>query len=213
MKISYSICTCNEFMEIQRLVNHLLKYKRKQDIVTVLYDRKHGDPFIEEYLRAKSIEYIDFNNPNLIWFEDDFNGDFSLWKNRLIQLSNADVIVNLDADEFISQELIEQLPHILEQNPEVDLFWVGRINIVNGITDEHIKKWGWKVDSEGFINWPDPQARIFKKQPQIYWTGKVHETIVGAKNVSALPFENEYCIQHIKDISKQEKQNKLYNDL
>ena len=38
MKISYAITVCNEFMEIQRLIAFLLKYKRAQDSITVLYD-------------------------------------------------------------------------------------------------------------------------------------------------------------------------------
>ena len=43
MKISYAITVCNEFVEIQKLVNLLLEIKRVQDEVVVLYDSKNGD--------------------------------------------------------------------------------------------------------------------------------------------------------------------------
>ena len=35
---------------------------------------------------------------------------------------------------------IEHLPDILESNPEVDLFWVPRINTVEGITPRTYSK-------------------------------------------------------------------------
>ena len=42
MKISYAITVCNEFEEIQRLVNFLLKNKRPEDEIIVLYDINNG---------------------------------------------------------------------------------------------------------------------------------------------------------------------------
>jgi hypothetical protein len=30
-------------------------------------------------------------------------------------------------------------------NPDVDLFFLPRINTVEGLTQEHIDKWGWRV--------------------------------------------------------------------
>jgi len=208
MKISYSITVCNELEEIQRLINVIQKFKRSNDVITVLYDSEHGDSRIEEFLRAKSV-----NDNTLIWFKDQFKRDFAEWKNKLISASPADYVFNIDADEMISQELIEQLPTILEQNPQVDLFWIGRINTVDGITSEHIMKWRWNVDKYNRINYPDPQSRIIKKQPGVYWSGKVHETVIGANVVSQLPFEEPYVLYHHKNIQKQEKQNSLYNEI
>ena len=43
MKISYAITVCNEFLEIQRLVNFLIKNKRNQDEIVILYDEANGD--------------------------------------------------------------------------------------------------------------------------------------------------------------------------
>jgi hypothetical protein len=38
---------------------------------------------------------------------------------------------------------------------------VPRVNTVKGITQEHIQKWGWIVDNQGRVNWPDLQWRIY----------------------------------------------------
>ena len=55
MRISYAVTVCNEFVEIQRLIPFLLKNKRPEDDIVVLYDSKNGDKNIEEFLRSKSV--------------------------------------------------------------------------------------------------------------------------------------------------------------
>ena len=42
MKISYAITVCNEFQEIQRLINFLIKNKRVEDEIVVLFDSTNG---------------------------------------------------------------------------------------------------------------------------------------------------------------------------
>ena len=43
MKISYAITVCNEFIEIQKLIPILLKHKRPEDEIVILYDQKNGN--------------------------------------------------------------------------------------------------------------------------------------------------------------------------
>ena len=50
MKITYAITVKDEFIEIQRLISHLLKLKRYKDEIVVLYDQKNGDNEIALYL-------------------------------------------------------------------------------------------------------------------------------------------------------------------
>jgi hypothetical protein len=102
---------------------------------------------------------------------------------------------------------------MLEQNSEVDLFFVPRINTVEGLTQEHIIKWRWNVDEKGWVNFPDYQTRIYKKSPEIKWEGKVHERITGTKTFSPLPAEEVWCLYHPKNIEKQEKQNNYYGTI
>jgi hypothetical protein len=65
---------------------------------------------------------------------------------------------------------------------------------------------------EPIINKPDYQGRIYKKG--LMWEGKVHERIGNVKYYSILPLDEEsYCIEHNKDIIKQEKQNNFYSNI
>lgn len=207
MKISYCITVCNEFVEIQRLVTHLLTNKREEDEIVILYDQTNGDLKIEEFLRSKSI------NGEFNWHTGSFQGNFSDWKNKLSQLSSGDYIFNIDADEIPHQNLLNSLPEILQLNPEADLILVPRINTVEGLTQDHINKWNWNTNQQGWINWPDYQGRIYKNKPEIKWQGKVHETIQGCNQYSFLSPEEIWALYHPKDIKRQEKQNKLYNSL
>ena len=207
MKISYAITVCNEFLEIQRLLKFLLEKKRPQDEIVILYDEGNGDKVIETYLRAKSI------NGGFIWHKGVFEGHFADWKNKLTTLCHGDFIFQIDADEIPCTPILETLPLLLEQNPDVDVYLVPRVNEVAGLTDSHIAKWGWNVNSEGWVNWPDYQWRIYKNVPNIKWKNRVHEVLEGFKQYAHLPMEEDYSLYHPKTIQKQEKQNNYYNTL
>ena len=207
MKISYAITVCNEFVEIQRLVNFLLENKRKEDGIVILYDIKNGHKRIEQFLRAKSI------NGEFAWIPGEFNGHFANWKNKLNSFCSGDYIFQIDADEMISLESLTLIPQIIENNPQVEVYRVPRINTVKGLTQEHIQKWKWNVNEKGWINFPDLQWRIFKNHPNIKWRNKVHEVLEGYNRYSELPYNEELCLIHNKTIEKQEKQNKYYNTL
>ena len=207
MKISYAITVCNEFLEIQKLVTFLLDNKRQEDEIVILYDQGNGDKGIEEYLRSKSV------NGAFNWHSGTFEGHFSDWKNKLTSLCNGDYIFNIDADEMPTEDLINNLPYILEINPEVDVFLVPRINTVEGLTQEHIRQWRWNVNEKGWVNFPDYQWRIYRNIPNIKWKNKVHEVLEGFKTSTLLPAEEEYCLYHPKTIDRQERQNNYYDTL
>jgi len=207
MKISYAITVCNEFVEIQNLIPFLLKNKRHEDEIVVLYDSKNGDSKIEEFLRAKSV------NAEFQWFKDEFDGHFANWKNKLTSFCNGDWIFQIDADEIPNEVLIENLYEILEQNNNVDVVLVPRVNTVEGLTDEHIQKWGWNVDEKGWVNWPDMQYRLYKKSDDIKWVNKVHEVLEGFKTISHLPMAEDLALYHPKQIDRQVKQNEYYETL
>jgi hypothetical protein len=54
-------------------------------------------------------------------------------------------------------------------------------------TQNHILKWGWRVNEKGWVNYPDYQQRIFKNIDRIKWVNKVHERIVGARTTEPFP--------------------------
>ena len=207
MKISYAVTVCNELQEIKRLIGYLVEGKQREDEIVILFDSKNGTKEVEEALDV--LNTVD-------WYKlhkAPFNNHFADWKNLLTSLCTGDYIYQIDADELINEDLFEYLPSILEQNKEVDVYRVPRINTVKGLTQEHIQKWGWRVDEKGWVNFPDYQWRIYKNNGKIKWKNKVHEVLEGYKTLTVLPTEEIYCLVHEKTIEKQEKQNSYYNTL
>lgn len=207
MKISYAVTVCNEFLEIQRLIKFLLENKRIQDEIVVLYDKKNGDVEVESFLRANSI------NGEFVWHKAEFQGHFADWKNKLTSYCSGDYIFQIDADEIPCTPILEALPDILQGNPDVDVYLVPRVNTVDGLTQEHINKWGWNVNSEGWVNWPDYQWRIYRNDGTITWKNRVHEVLTGFKQYATLPMEEDYSLYHPKTIKRQERQNAYYETL
>ena len=207
MKITYAITVCNEFIEIQRLIKFLIENKRIQDTIVVLYDAKNGDIEIESFLQANSI------NGEFSWHKAEFQGHFADWKNKLTSLCTGNFIFQIDADEIPHINLMQNLPTLLEENLNADMIRVPRVNTVEGLTQEHIQKWGWNVNEKGWVNWADWQMRIWKNTPEIKWINKVHEVLDGFKTHGMLPAEEEWALYHPKTITRQEKQNAYYNTL
>jgi glycosyltransferase involved in cell wall biosynthesis len=220
MKISYSITCYNEHKELDNLLDHLSKHIRKEDEVVVTRDiSKVGDKSIiqDEFYALEKVlekyEYHTYFKPRQLKVNTfHFNKDFSKLKNFAKEQCSGDFIFSIDADEIPNEILIKQLPDILEIN-DTDLIWVPRINIVNGITSWHLHHWHWRQTEQGWINFPDYQARIFRNTDDIKWVREVHEQIDGATTYSHLPPHEELTLKHEKDIQRQEQQNKLYDTI
>ena len=206
MKISYAITVCNEEVELQKLVSILLKNKQLQDEIVITYDSNNGSKGVEDYLRTHSV------NGEFSWHPYEFDGNFSDLKNYTKKMCSGDYIFHLDADEIPHEFLMEQLHTVIEMN-DVDLIWVPRVNTVEGLTDEWINKWRWKITEKGWVNYPDYQARVFRNREDIRWTRKVHEYIDGCKTYAHLPPHEELSLYHPKTIEKQIKQNELYSNI
>jgi glycosyltransferase involved in cell wall biosynthesis len=218
VKISYSITCYNEHKELDNLLFHLSKHIREEDEVVITRDvSKVGEKSIVQddfYALDKVLEKYEYNSyfKNLKVNTFDFKKDFSALKNYAKSECSGDYIFSIDADEIPNEILIEQLPTILEIN-DTDLVWVPRINIVNGITSWHLEHWHWNQTEQGWINFPDYQARIFRNTDDIKWVKPVHEVIDGAKTYSHLPPHEELTLKHEKDIQRQEHQNRLYDSI
>jgi hypothetical protein len=205
-KISYAIPVCNEFIEIQRLINFLLENKRQEDEIVVLFDSNNGTNEVRNYLKNTPIS---FN-------ENPFNGNFAEMKNHLTSLCKGDYIFQVDADEMLSLEGLTLIPQIIEDNPGVEVFLVPRINTIVNLTLEESQKFKWNVNEKGWINFPDFQWRIYKNLPQIIWKNlykKTHERLQGHKEFAILPEQPEFCLSHPKTIERQIKQNEYYQKL
>ena len=144
-------------------------------------------------------------------YQRKLDKDFASHKNSVIENSSGDYIFHIDADEYPHEILLSQLKDILQIN-EVDLIWIPRVNTVDGFTQEDVQRWGWRVSEQGWINYPDYQARVFKNKKEIRWTRPLHEYITGCKTYSHLPPQEELSLYHPKTKQKQEQQNKFYMD-
>jgi glycosyltransferase involved in cell wall biosynthesis len=201
--ISIAITVCNEHKELETLLDYLSERALSPDYeIIIQIDEQNHTPEVLHIIIDRGIKHHFF----------PLNKDFASYKNELIKHCSGEYIFQIDADELIASEMFEALPFILKANPEVDLYYVPRINTVSGITQEHIQKWGWRYENER-VNWPDYQTRIYKNSPNIRWKNAVHEVIEGHKQFTILPAVDELALIHHKSIERQEKQNDFYSTL
>jgi len=208
MKISYGLTVFNEHNEIQNLIIYLLNKIDSEDEIIIVYDQNRATPEVLSVVTS-------FQRNNYNYYPFDFKQDWLENKNYLGSKCTGEYIFQIDSDEIPNEFLLQNIKQLIEFNP-VDVFLVPRINVVNGLTQKHIDEWRWNVNEKGWINFPDPQKRIYKNNSEIQWRdpeGKpqVHGMVTGYKTITQLPFEEEWSLLHTKSISKQEYQNKTYN--
>ena len=217
MKISYCICAHNEHLELEHLLRFLKQHIREEDEVIIQLDTTHTPEVLEVCNLFTNFNHqgdIEFQSiPNSKFYSFPLNKDFASFKNKLFEESTGDYIFNVDADEIPNEFLIKNIHSLLEGNPEIDVLLVPRENYVVNLTQEHINKWGWRVDDKNRINWPDLQWRIYRNSGNIKWINKVHERLEGFDVYTHLPVEPEWSLLHIKNIERQEKQNKFYETI
>ena len=199
--ISFAITAHNEHVELDRLLKQLTSNIKSKDEIVVQLDTTATDEVvsvIEKY--------------NLIKYYFPLNNDFATFKNNLKSHCTKEWIFFIDADEYLSDNLLGYIHEILKANKGiVDVISVPRINTVEGLTREHIDKWRWFVDDNGYVNYPDYQTRICANKKDIEWKNKVHERLSGWKTIANLP--HGYDLIHPKTIERQEKQNKFYEQV
>lgn len=202
-KISYAITVHDEEgAYLRALFGAIKQYMTLNDELVILDDNSTNSETLDELNKVSRHVY-----------KKAFVGDFSEHKNYLNSLCKGTHIFQLDADELPHPDFLRVLPEVLTMNASIELFTVARINIVPGITEDDIKRWGWRMDDNKRINFPDRQGRIYANKPEVKWEGKIHERIVGFQGFSHLPEDDEYCILHIKKIERQRKQNDFYETL
>ena len=201
--ISIAITVCNEYQELETLLDYLQERALSPEYeIIIQIDEQNHTPEVLHIIIDRGIKHHFF----------PLNKDFASYKNELIKHCSGEYIFQIDADEIPALELLTMLPDILENNPDVDVYLVPRINTVSGITEEHIQKWKWNIKSDR-INFPDYQWRIYKNNSSIKWKNKVHERLDGFKTYSTLPAQDEFCLLHPKTIKKQEQQHNFYNTI
>jgi len=205
--ISYGITVHKEAEELRRLLEVLYKNIDDNDEIIVCVDGE--DDAVRFELDIYSKKFYDDSRVMKV-YQRELKKDFASQKNSVIENSVGDYVFHIDADEYPNEILIKQLKEILTIN-NVDLVWIPRVNTIDGMKEEHIKRWGWKVTEKGWVNYPDYQARVFRNDNSIRWERPLHEVIRGYKTYSHLPPHEELSLYHPKTIERQEEQNMFYN--
>ncbi len=209
MQVSFAITTHNEGECLGELLSQLRNHieKNETDDEIVILDDNSEEPDTTTILESyASLPYVHLHRRAL-------ERDFGAQKSYLNSLCTGDYIFQIDADELLAPELLENLYDILTSNLSVDMFFVPRVNTVEGLTEEHVQAWKWHVDDAGRVMWPDFQTRLYRNSSEIMWIGKVHERIDGFDTFAHLPEEEVYAIMHHKHITRQEEQNAFYDQI
>ncbi len=205
MKLTYFITACDEEDELKNLLTTLVPTLIEDEII-IQYDTSKVTEGVKSVINSfKEVAPIrSYGYP--------LNNHFANFKNQLFNYSPiGEYIVQIDADEIPCELFLKYIKNVLIVNDVIDIFAIPRKNKVLGITQEHLKKWGWKMDGFGNINGEDYQWRIFKNGKGIKWMNKVHEKLTNYKTYSYLP--PTMFFHHIKTIEKQESQNNFYLNL
>jgi len=208
--ISYLVTCKNEGHQLQSLFDRL--YENKENNECIILDDYSDD------IDTKSI--LDKVNKHESGFykvyQHKLENSYSEHKNYGKSLCKGEYIFQIDADELPSKTLLETLKDIIELNKDVDLFWIPRINDFKGVNQQNSAQWGWRLtpfEDRLIVNWPDPQARLFKNVSYMEWKRRLHEKIEGSKTHVHLPYDYEYALHHNKTIEKQIQTNIRYNKL
>ena len=210
MSISFAITAYNEHEELQVLLNQLEQIAKPDDEIVIQLDSK-ATPEVLSLVDQFISKDFTFTVKKCVF---DLNNHFADFKNNLKSYCTKDWVFQIDADETLSETFSRVIHEVLDANDGIDLIVVPRVNIVKGLEQNDIIQWHWQVNSQGWVNWPDPQHRIFRNKPEVKWVNKVHEKIVGWKTYAELPSEDDsYALYHIKDIDRQRKQNEFYSQI
>ena len=210
MSISFAITAYNEHEELQVLLNQLEQIAKSDDEIVIQLDSK-ATPEVLSLVDQFINKDFAFTVKKCVF---DLNNHFADFKNNLKSYCTKDWVFQIDADETLSETFSRVIHEVLDANDGIDLIAVPRVNIVKGLEQNDIIQWHWQVNSQGWVNWPDPQHRIFRNKPEVKWVNKVHEKIVGWKTYAELPSEDDsYALYHIKDIDRQRKQNEFYSKI
>ena len=212
--ISYCITVYNEIDQIKILLDQLQKILLpEEEIVVVQTYREESEKSSDHFLTIKDI-IVSYKN--IIYDTCHFNisyGVFNDIKNHATSLASKEYIFNIDADENFPENGFPIIREVISNNTNLDLIYVPRINTVDGLTQEDILKWGWNVNENGWVNWPDYQPRIYKNNKILRWEGGPHNTIIGSQQTGALSPVAEVALIHKKHILKQREQNNLYDKI
>jgi glycosyltransferase involved in cell wall biosynthesis len=201
--ISYLVFSHEEGASyLEPLIQKILRLKEPDDELVIVDDNSTDVSTKAVLARYEGVSTLSYHA---------LDNDFAAHKNYGKGLCTKNLIFQIDGDELPHDNLIGCMKEIFLLNNSVQLIRIPRINMVQGLTDDDIKNWGWRLNDKSWINFPDYQDRVFLNCEQIKWEGKVHEKVTGHLTNANLPEYEDYCLLHIKSIDRQREQNEKYS--
>lgn len=198
--ISYAITVWNEHKELDRLLCQLKSIVKWSDEIVIQMDTKATDE-VKEVIKKHGLTAHIF----------PIGDSFATFKNNLNNLCTKDYIFQLDADEFLSDDLSEKIDEVIRINSDVDALIIPRVNTLvdQSMLEEYMSNLTWKNDESSWINYPDAQTRIFKNKSKIVWGGdRIHTCLINLDGTRQL--EKQYQLIHVKSFQKQQYQYDFY---
>jgi len=243
IKVSYTILVHNETTTLKNLLDKINKYKSLWDEVIIVDDYSDNPATIEilniaenemnfkvlqnklngDFANQKNFAASHCMNEYIFNIDaDEILTDFFFENYKEILLLNNGVemyrLPRLNTVDGITLKHVEKwnwqissLPtEVAEKEIEINSDEYNLLKAYNFILNENGKLIKYL---KPIINWPDYQGRIYKRSDNIKWVGKVHERLFGYKKYANFMLEKNYSIIHEKSISRQEKQNEMYNKI
>ena len=211
--LSYLITVHNETKTLKNLLEKLDHYiDSERDEIVILDDFSDNEETRKILSAASYRDYVRL-------YQHALDRNYGGHKNYGTELCKKQWIFQLDGDECPSVTLLINIKPIIDENPEIELFAIPRINDFRGVSHEHAKQWGWRLtpsptfSNRLIVNWPDFQGRCYKNIPtRIKWDRRLHEKLEGYTKFASLPEDEEFAIYHDKTIETQIKTNQRYNE-
>ena len=193
MKITYTLQVCNESRELFSLLNFLVHVIDNEDNIHVVIDNVNKTDKVQKVVDCFQDKINVFERPF-----DNFYDNATYHSN----ISTGDYTFLIDADEMPQEMLIKNIKKVLETT-DAEIVWIPRINIHPGATQEFIEMSNYKMNDNGWINWPDFQSRIYKNCDNVQWTKETHIKLTGSSKCIYLNPLPALALWHIKSIEKQ----------
>ncbi|MGB8687446.1 MAG: glycosyltransferase [Microcoleus sp.] len=106
-------------------------------------------------------------------------GNHSQQRNIYLQEVKKDWVFVLDSDEFIDRKTLDFLERLRRQGSSTE---IDRVSMP--------RKWISPISQNHYISsaphFPDPQCRLFKFNPNLYYEGRIHENLYGFHGVGVI---------------------------
>lgn len=203
MFLSYLVTSHNETISLDNLLKKLVSFKNQNQEIVLLDDYSDNQD---------TLNIIEKYKDNINFFQKKLDKDYGAHKNYGISLCKGKWIFQIDADEYPTDVLLENIDGILDSNNSNEAIWIPRLNYFHGVTQQDIITWGWNYN-DGMINFPDYQSRLYKNLPHIRYERRLHEKVEGYKSYVFIPPQKDIALVHEKTIEKQRQTNIKYNTL